>query len=145
MADLAGPAAGARPRRSASRPRSPLRWTIGWHTASRLPLPRRSRRPSRPYIVWTRKVAGRTVARVLTDAQFAACGAYLDGDRQLRQLVDELHQLTHRVVEAGQPTTRKPRAGPGQEELSDDTRDLPPPQSAKSRLMRYRMLRCIRA
>ncbi len=65
-----------------------------------------------PYIVWTRKVAGRTVARVLTDAEFAACGAYLDGDRQLRQLVDELPQLTLRVVEAGQPTTRKPRAGP---------------------------------
>ena len=37
-----------RPRRSASRPRSRLRWTIGWHTAPRLPLPRRSRRPSRP-------------------------------------------------------------------------------------------------
>lgn len=64
-----------------------------------------------PYIVWTRKVAGRTVTRVLTDAQFAEYRDYLETDRRLRQLVDELHQLTLQVVEADQSTTRKPRAG----------------------------------
>lgn len=63
-----------------------------------------------PYIVWTRKVKARTVTRVLTPEQLHAYRPWLDNARQLRQLVDELHQLTLQIVEADRP---QPRRSPG--------------------------------
>ncbi|MBM3661026.1 MAG: hypothetical protein FJW95_16195 [Actinobacteria bacterium] len=47
-----------------------------------------------PYNVWTRKVAGRTVTRVLTDEELAAYQPLLDNARRLRSLVAELCALT---------------------------------------------------
>lgn len=53
-----------------------------------------------PYIVWTRKVKGRTVTRVLDEEQFAAYRPLMESSRRVRQLVDELHELTLEIVEA---------------------------------------------
>ncbi|MGH3755372.1 MAG: DUF6788 family protein [Pseudonocardiaceae bacterium] len=53
-----------------------------------------------PYIVWTRKVAQRTVTKVLTEEQFAALQPMLDNSRRLRSSVAELQELTLEIVEA---------------------------------------------
>jgi len=53
-----------------------------------------------PYIVWTRKVAQRTVTKVLTEEQLAAFQPMLDNSRRLRAFVAELHELTLEIVEA---------------------------------------------
>lgn len=61
-----------------------------------------------PYIVWTRKVNARTVTKVLTEDQLRDYRGWLDNARQLRQLVDKLHELTLQVIEADQqPTPRR--------------------------------------
>lgn len=52
-----------------------------------------------PYIVWTRKVDGKTVSRTLSKDQLAAYQPWLDNNRRLRQLVSELHDLTVEIVE----------------------------------------------
>ncbi len=52
-----------------------------------------------PYIVWTRKVAGKTVSRTLTNEQLTAYQPWLDNARRLRHLVSELHDLTLEIVE----------------------------------------------
>jgi hypothetical protein len=52
-----------------------------------------------PYIVWTRKVNARTVTKVLTEDELREYRDWLDNSRRLRELVDELHQLTLHVVE----------------------------------------------
>ncbi|MGH9152688.1 MAG: DUF6788 family protein, partial [Acidimicrobiales bacterium] len=51
------------------------------------------------YIVWTRKVAQRTVTKVLTEEQLAAFQPLLDNSQRLRALVAELHELTLAIVE----------------------------------------------
>lgn len=51
-----------------------------------------------PYIVWTRKVNARTVTKVLTDDELQEYRAWFDNERRLRELVDELHQLTLQIV-----------------------------------------------
>lgn len=70
-----------------------------------------------PYIVWTRKVKGRTVTRVLSDDQLAAYQPMIDNSRRLRELVAELHDLTLEVVQAdaerrGRPGTALQRRSP---------------------------------
>jgi hypothetical protein len=51
-----------------------------------------------PYNVWTRKVAGRTVTRVLTDEQLAAYQPLFENHKRLRALVSELCDLTLAAV-----------------------------------------------
>lgn len=53
-----------------------------------------------PYIVWTRKVEGRTVTRVLSEEQLEDYQSLFDNSRRLRELVAELHDLTVEIVEA---------------------------------------------
>jgi hypothetical protein len=53
-----------------------------------------------PYIVWTRKVAAKTVTKVLTEEQLRDYQPWLDNARKLRSLVTELHDLTLQIVEA---------------------------------------------
>ena len=53
-----------------------------------------------PYNVWTRKVAGRTVTRVLTDEELATYRPLLDNARRLRALVAELYALSLDAVPA---------------------------------------------
>jgi hypothetical protein len=65
-----------------------------------------------PYIVWTRKVNARTVTKVLTEDQLHAYRGWLDNARQVRELVDELHQLTLEIIEADQPPPPRRRRTP---------------------------------
>jgi hypothetical protein len=53
-----------------------------------------------PYNQWTRKVAGKTVTRLLTDAQLAGYQPWLDSQRRLRSLVTELETLSLAVFDA---------------------------------------------
>ncbi len=53
-----------------------------------------------PYIVWTRKVKGKTVTRVLNDEQLADYQPLIDNSRRVRELVSELHELTIEIIEA---------------------------------------------
>jgi hypothetical protein len=53
-----------------------------------------------PYIVWTRKVKGKTVTRVLSEEQYADYKVLFENSRVLREQVAALHELTLEVVEA---------------------------------------------
>lgn len=53
-----------------------------------------------PYNVWTRKVSGRTVTKVLTEDELRGYQTWLDNSRKLRELIDELHQLTLQIIDA---------------------------------------------
>jgi len=72
-----------------------------------------------PYIVWTRKVEGRTVTRVLTEDQYAEYRDLFQSSGRLKQLVSDLHDLTLEAVEAdarrrgrpGRPSTHASAEG----------------------------------
>ena len=53
-----------------------------------------------PYHQWTRKVATKTVTRLMSDEQLADYGPWIDNERQLRSLVTELESLSLAIVEA---------------------------------------------
>jgi hypothetical protein len=53
-----------------------------------------------PYIVWTHKLKGRTVTRVLSDEQLGDYQPLIDNSRRITELVAELHELTLEIVEA---------------------------------------------
>jgi hypothetical protein len=70
-----------------------------------------------PYIVWTRKVEGRTVTRVLSEEQLADYQPLFENSRRLRELVAELHHLTLEIIEAdlrrrGRPDRSTARSQP---------------------------------
>src|SRR5580658_840302 len=52
-----------------------------------------------PYRSWTRKVAGKTVTRNLSDAQLQRYQDWFANDRRLKTLVSELEQLSVTVVD----------------------------------------------
>ncbi len=52
-----------------------------------------------PYIVWTRKVEGKTVTRVLSPEQLEDYRPLLDNAKRLRELVTELQDLTLQVLD----------------------------------------------
>ncbi len=56
-------------------------------------------RPHGPYLQWTRKIAGKTVTRRLSDEQLARYGAWFDNAKHVRELVAELETLSLRVAE----------------------------------------------
>jgi hypothetical protein len=53
-----------------------------------------------PYHQWTRKVAGKTVTRILSDDQLADYQPWLDNQRRLRALLTELEALSLAITEA---------------------------------------------
>jgi hypothetical protein len=66
-----------------------------------------------PYIVWTRKVAGKTVTRVLSEEQYADYKPLLENSRRLREQVTALHELTLEAIEADARRRGRPgRSGP---------------------------------
>jgi uncharacterized protein DUF6788 len=73
-----------------------------------------------PYLTWTRKVAGKTVTRQLTQDQYAACRPWFEASRKLRALLAELEALSLEIIEAelqpsspdDKPTTVPPRKTP---------------------------------
>jgi hypothetical protein len=66
-----------------------------------------------PYHQWTRKVAGKTVTRFLTDDQLADYGGWFDNQRRLRALLAELEELSLAIVEADPRWKNKRRTSPG--------------------------------
>ena len=59
-----------------------------------------------PYSSWTRKVAGRTVTRNLSDGQLRRYQDWFDNDRRLKALVTELEELSITIADQaeGWPT-----------------------------------------
>jgi uncharacterized protein DUF6788 len=53
-----------------------------------------------PYHQWTRKAAGKTVTRLLTDDQLADYQPWFDNQRRLRALLAELEALSLDITEA---------------------------------------------
>ena len=53
-----------------------------------------------PYAEWTRKIAGKTVTRRLTDAELTAWQPLFDNARKIRALVTELQELTLQAIGA---------------------------------------------
>ena len=52
-----------------------------------------------PYIQWTRKIAGKTVTRILTDDQLADYQPWFDNQRRLHALVAELETLSQEIAD----------------------------------------------
>jgi len=68
-----------------------------------------------PYWLWTRKVASKTVTRMLTDEQVLDYQEWFDNAKTLRALTGELEALSLAIVEedprsARRPGGRKPKA-----------------------------------
>jgi hypothetical protein len=65
--------------------------------------------PSRlhgPYAEWTRKIAGKTVTRRLTQDQLAEYQPLFDNAKKLRALLAELQDLTMQII--GQDSSHQP-------------------------------------
>ncbi len=69
-----------------------------------------------PYWQWTRKVAGKTITRIVPDEQIADYQQWIDNDRRLRELVAELEALTLAIADAG------PRSKHSRQAKQGDTR-----------------------
>jgi len=61
-----------------------------------------------PYWQWTRKVAGKTITRLVSDEQLDDYRQWLDNDRRLRALVAELEALTLAIADADPRARRRP-------------------------------------
>jgi len=53
-----------------------------------------------PYHQWTRKIAGKTVTRILTDDQLADYQPWFDNQRRLRELITELEALSQEIADS---------------------------------------------
>jgi hypothetical protein len=62
-----------------------------------------------PYTYWTRKVAGRTVAQLLSAEQAERYRPWIENDRRLRQLVRELETLAIETAQTAEGWTPKRR------------------------------------
>jgi len=65
-----------------------------------------------PYHQWTRKVAGTTVTRFLSDDQLADYRDWFDNQRRLRQLLHQLEELSLAIVEADPRWKNKRQTSP---------------------------------
>jgi hypothetical protein len=63
--------------------------------------------PYGPYWQWTRKVAGKTVTRLVPDDQLDDYRQWLDNHRRLRALVGELESLTLAIADADPGARRR--------------------------------------
>jgi uncharacterized protein DUF6788 len=63
-----------------------------------------------PYWQWTRKVAGKTVTRLVPDEQLDDYRQWLDNHRRLRALAAELEALTLAIADADPRAKRRPAA-----------------------------------
>src|SRR5258706_15818226 len=61
-----------------------------------------------PYWQWTRKVAGKTITRLVPDEQLDDYRQWLGNHRRLRVLVAELEALTLAVADTGPQRKRRP-------------------------------------
>jgi hypothetical protein len=63
-----------------------------------------------PYWQWTRKVAGKTITRLVPDEQLDDYRQWLNNHRRLRALVAELEDLTLAIADTDAPGKRQPAA-----------------------------------
>jgi len=63
-----------------------------------------------PYWQWTRKVAGKTVTRLVPDSQLDDYRQWIDNHRRLRALVAELEALTLAIADTGPQARHQPPA-----------------------------------
>ena len=63
-----------------------------------------------PYLSWTRKIGGKTVTRNLSPEQVKRYQAWFDNAKRLRQLVDELQELSLSVAAETEGWNTPPRA-----------------------------------
>jgi hypothetical protein len=61
-----------------------------------------------PYWQWTRKLAGKTITRLVSDEQLDDYRQWLDNHRKLRALVTELETLTLAIADADPRGKRRP-------------------------------------
>ncbi|MHB8340052.1 MAG: DUF6788 family protein [Mycobacteriales bacterium] len=67
-----------------------------------------------PYFSWTRSVAGRTVTRYLTEAQYARYRPYFEAAARLRTLLTDFEAASLRAIESAEgwdKEARGPTAG----------------------------------
>ncbi len=60
-----------------------------------------------PYWYWTRKVAGKTVSKVLSPEQAEEYRVLIENDRRLRSLVQQLERVGLSILEADPRTPRR--------------------------------------
>jgi hypothetical protein len=60
-----------------------------------------------PYWYWTRKVAGKTVSKMLSSEQAEEYQVLIDNDRRLRSLVQQLERVGLSILEADPRTPRR--------------------------------------
>src|SRR6266446_7939364 len=65
-----------------------------------------------PYWQWTRKVAGKTITRLVSDEQLDDYRQWLDNDRRLRALIAELEALTLAIADADPRSPHSTRPKP---------------------------------
>lgn len=53
-----------------------------------------------PYLTWTRKLAGKTITRRLTEEQYAAYRPWFEAGRRVHALIGELEALSLEIIEA---------------------------------------------
>jgi hypothetical protein len=63
-----------------------------------------------PYTYWTRKVAGRTVAQLLSPEQAERYRPWIVNDRRLREIVSELEALAVQTAQTSERWAPKPPA-----------------------------------
>ena len=63
-----------------------------------------------PYWQWTRKVAGKTITRIVPSERLDDYRQWLDNDRKLRALIAELETLTLAIADADTRTNRRAAA-----------------------------------
>ena len=65
-----------------------------------------------PYTYWTRTIAGRTVAQLLSNEQLARYQPWIENDRRLHQLVKELEALAVQTAQHAERWDRTQRPEP---------------------------------
>jgi hypothetical protein len=65
-----------------------------------------------PYWQWTRKIAAKTICRLLSPGQHHDYQPWIDNDRRLRELLSQLETLGAAAFEADPRWQRKPRGAP---------------------------------
>ncbi len=65
-----------------------------------------------PYRLWTRKVAGKTLSKVLTEQQYERYRPWVENSRRLHELMAELEQISVMAMAADEDWPVPPAAPP---------------------------------
>ena len=62
-------------------------------------MPRRPAQPHGPYYQWTAKINGKTVTRRLNETEAELYQEWIDNDRRLQRLIQQMRQLAAKAAE----------------------------------------------